>query len=240
MATKEPKKRRWPAIRPKKEMQIMRLKDTDLFTIPNFFTAAESKAFVDAAEAVGFIHQGSLGPARGEAYRDNDRIAIDDPSLAASMWDSGLNTVFADIKIRGKVAVGLNPNIRFYRYKVGQHFGQHIDESIDLGQGHKTYYTLLVYLTGKSNDGSVSRGNSSGQSLVGGETVFYGKRGVLAEVAPVVGMALVHLHGDKCLLHEARAVKKDVKFPTCGYQKLKNGQLTFSILTKGSPGLGEC
>ncbi|KAG9453705.1 hypothetical protein H6P81_006609 [Aristolochia fimbriata] len=115
MATKEPKKRRWPAIRPKKEMQIMRLKDTDLFTIPNFFTAAESKAFVDAAEAVGFIHQGSLGPARGEAYRDNDRIAIDDPSLAASMWDSGLNTVFADIKIRGKVAVGLNPNIRFYR-----------------------------------------------------------------------------------------------------------------------------
>ncbi|XP_068651288.1 uncharacterized protein [Aristolochia californica] len=211
-ARRDPKKRMWPAIKPKKDLQIMRLKDKDLFTIPNFFTAAESKAFVDAAEAAGFMHQGSLGPAKGEAYRDNDRIALDDPSLAELMWESGLKTIFSDIKIRGKVAVGLNPNIRFYRYKVGQHFGQHIDESVDFGQGRKTYYTLLIYLTGKANNGSISKGDSSMQSLVGGETVFYGRRGVLAEVAPVVGMALLHLHGDKCLLHEARAVKKDVKY----------------------------
>lgn len=82
----------------------------------NFFTSAESKGFVKAAEAMGFVHQGSLGPLKGEAYRDNDRISVNDPVLAETVWESGLSKLFTDIKIRGKVAVGLNPNIRFYRF----------------------------------------------------------------------------------------------------------------------------
>lgn len=82
----------------------------------NFFTSAESKGFVKAAEAMGFVHQGSLGPLKGEAYRDNDRISVNDPVLAEMVWESGLSKLFTDIKIRGKLAVGLNPNIRFYRF----------------------------------------------------------------------------------------------------------------------------
>lgn len=62
------------------------------------------------------MHQGSLGPAKGEAYRDNDRISVNDPNLANIIWESGLSKLFRDIKIRGKIAVGLNPNIRFYRF----------------------------------------------------------------------------------------------------------------------------
>ncbi|KAJ8506098.1 hypothetical protein OPV22_006984 [Ensete ventricosum] len=134
---------RWPPIKPKRDLQINRLKGTNLFTIPNFFTGSESKAFVRAAESIGFIHQGSLGPAKGEAYRDNDRISVTDQGLAESIWQSGLKRIFDDIKLQGKVAIGLNPNIRFYRYKVGQRFGRHIDESVDLGGGHITQYTLL-------------------------------------------------------------------------------------------------
>lgn len=86
--------------------------------MPNFFTSIESKAFVKAAESMGFTHQGSLGPTKGEAYRDNDRISVNDPVLAETIWESGLNKFFSDIKIRGRVAVGLNPNIRFYRYNL--------------------------------------------------------------------------------------------------------------------------
>lgn len=82
----------------------------------DFFTSAESKAFIKAAESIGFAHQGSLGPTKGEAYRDNDRISVNDPDLANTVWESGLGKFFSDIKIRGKVAVGLNPNIRFYRF----------------------------------------------------------------------------------------------------------------------------
>lgn len=81
----------------------------------NFFTSAECKAFIKVAESIGFAHQGSLGPTKGEAYRDNDRISVNDPVLADTIWNSGLNTLFSDIKIRGQVAVGLNPTIRFYR-----------------------------------------------------------------------------------------------------------------------------
>ncbi|CAN0891617.1 hypothetical protein LINGRAHAP2_LOCUS17097, partial [Linum grandiflorum] len=202
----------WPAIKPKKNLQVTRLKDTDLFTVSEFFTSSESKAFIEIAESKGFVHQGSLGPTKGEAYRDNDRISVDDPALASSIWESGLSRLFADIKIRGKVAVGLNPNIRFYRYKAGQRFGRHIDESVDLEGGKRTYYTLLIYLSG----GGSSKGkaiNTSMEPLVGGETVFYGWRNnVVAEVAPEEGMALFHIHGDKCMLHEARNVTKGVKY----------------------------
>ncbi|KAG0498837.1 hypothetical protein HPP92_003528 [Vanilla planifolia] len=207
----------WLNIKPKKDLQINRLKSNHLFTIPNFLTACEAKAFIEAAEAIGFTHQGSLGPANGEAYRDNDRIAVIDPLLAEGLWESGLKKIFADIRINGMAAVGLNSNIRFYRYNVGQHFGQHIDESVLLEPGLRTYYTLLVYLSGnlcprgKNNSGSNT--GPSVQPLVGGETVFYErKQRVVAEVAPTVGMALLHLHGAKCMLHEARAVTKGVKY----------------------------
>ncbi|KAL9412173.1 hypothetical protein AB3S75_045737 [Citrus x aurantiifolia] len=208
---------KWPIIKPKQDLRVSRLKDTDLFTVQNFFTSAESKGFVKAAEAMGFVHQGSLGPLKGEAYRDNDRISVNDPVLAETVWESGLSKLFTDIKIRGKVAVGLNPNIRFYRYKVGQRFGQHIDESVNLGDGKRTHYTLLIYLSGglkakAKNDLSIHN-DSSPEPLVGGETVFYGSRNKLvAEVAPIEGMALLHIHGDECMLHEARNVIKGVKY----------------------------
>ncbi|XP_031394732.1 uncharacterized protein LOC116206103 isoform X1 [Punica granatum] len=180
--------------------------------VPNYFTSAESQTFVKVAESIGFTHQGSLGPLKGEAYRDNDRVSVNDPALANTIWESGLNTLFSNIKIRGKVAVGLNPNIRFYRYKVGQRFGRHIDESVDLGEGRRTHYTLLIYLSGGPKLKNSSKDMAS-DVLVGGETVFYNSwNNVVAEVAPTEGMALVHIHGDKCMLHEARNVTKGVKY----------------------------
>ncbi|CAK8573585.1 unnamed protein product [Lathyrus sativus] len=211
---------KWPSIKPKNNLQITTLRDFDLFTVRNFFSSAESKAFVETAEGIGFVHQGSLGPAKGEAYRDNDRISVNDSVLADSIWNSGLSKMFSDIRIRGKSAVGLNPNIRLYRYKVGQRFGRHIDESVDLGDGKKTRYTLLVYLSGgpgelkpKSKNDSGKPVDSSFDRLVGGETVFYGSRNsTVAEVAPIEGMALLHIHGDKCLLHEGKNVTKGVKY----------------------------
>lgn len=35
---------------------------------------------------------------------------------------------------------------------------------------------------------------------------------LILQVAPTEGTALLHLHGDKCLLHEARNVTKGVKY----------------------------
>ncbi|XP_076906815.1 uncharacterized protein LOC143563065 [Bidens hawaiensis] len=199
----------WPVIKLKTDLRITRLKDLDLFTVQNFLTAAESKAFIKAAESIGFVHQGSLGPAKGEAYRDNDRIAVNDPVLADTLWETGLSKLLSHLTIRGKVPVGLNPNIRLYRYKVGQRFGRHIDESVNLGEGKHTHYTMLIYLNG----GDVNGLDDSIEPLVGGETVFYGSRNSLvAEVTPTQGMALFHIHGAKCMLHESHNVTKGAKY----------------------------
>lgn len=35
---------------------------------------------------------------------------------------------------------------------------------------------------------------------------------VLLQVTPLEGMALLHIHGNKCMLHEARVVTKNVKY----------------------------
>ncbi|KAL3652351.1 hypothetical protein CASFOL_002032 [Castilleja foliolosa] len=208
----------WPSIKPKSNLQINRLKNDDLITIPNYLTSAESKVFINVAESIGFVHQGSLGPTMGQAYRDNHRISVDDPVLAEAIWEGGLSKLFSGFKIRGKVAVGLNTNLRFYRYVAGQRFGRHIDESVDLGEGKRTYYTLLIYLSGGlGKTKAMSKNDDPSQDsldlLVGGETVFYGPRSSLvAEVTPTEGMALVHIHGDKCMLHEARNVSKGIKY----------------------------
>ncbi|EPS68878.1 hypothetical protein M569_05890, partial [Genlisea aurea] len=208
----------WPSLKPKSHLQINRMKDDDLFTIPSYFTVSESKAFIAAAESIGFVHQGSLGPAKGEAFRDNDRISVNDPVLCRNIWEAGLDQAFSGFKISGKVAVGLNPNIRFYRYTSGQQFGCHIDESVDLGEGKRTYYTLLIYLSGSPGKAEMSvKSNgteaSEGGLISGGETVFYGRRNaVVAEVSPTEGLALLHIHGNKCMLHEARPVIKGIKY----------------------------
>lgn len=53
------------------------------------------------------------------------------------------------------------------RYVEGQRFGRHFDDSVDLGAGRVTTFTLLVYLSGGETPSGRGR-------LVGGETVFYG------------------------------------------------------------------
>jgi hypothetical protein len=80
---------------------------------------------------MGFTHQGSLGPLKGEAFRDNDRISVTDPLLAQTLWETGINRIFTDINIAGKVATSLNPNIRLYRYrllKLGTEIGSVISQ----------------------------------------------------------------------------------------------------------------
>jgi len=45
-------------------------------------------------------------------------------------------------------------------------------------------------------------------------TICFGSSNTIlvSQVAPTEGTALLHLHGDKCLLHEARNVSKGVKY----------------------------
>jgi len=70
--------------------------------------------------------------------------------------------------------------------------------------GAKSEWTLLIYLTG-AEDG-----------VEGGETLFYKEeRGKPREViTPPLkrGTALLHRHGQECMLHEGSPVKKGTKY----------------------------
>ena len=77
----------------------------------------------------------------------------------------------------------------------------------------KTTWTFLLYLT------------SPADGCIGGETVFYpeppqaGKKAKKAQPTPdpvvvglETGMALLHRHGQECMLHEGREVVDDEKW----------------------------
>lgn len=82
--------------------------------IPGCLTPQEAAKLVAAAEAAGFTHQSSRGPAYGEAFRDNDRIQFTDQQFADHMWEAcGLRQLLdGQLEDDEGVAVGLNPNIR--------------------------------------------------------------------------------------------------------------------------------
>jgi len=162
-------------------------------------TPEESKRYIEWAEGMGFEHQGSRGAAFGEAYRENGRIQLDDALLADHLWRvAGLKESLSQLLIDGEAPLGLNSNIRVYRYLSGQRFGRHIDESVNVSQpAGSTWYTLLIYLS----------------EVSGGETIFYNHRGrKIASISPKAGLALIHRHGEECFEHEGAAVKSGTKY----------------------------
>lgn len=63
------------------------------------------------------LHGTGRGPRYGEALRDNGRLQIQDPVFSERLWRaSSLREVFEGVQVEGQAAVGLNPNIRLYRY----------------------------------------------------------------------------------------------------------------------------
>ncbi|KAM0322710.1 hypothetical protein ACHAQA_009301 [Verticillium albo-atrum] len=146
------------------------------------------------------------------ALRVNDRLRFDDPRFASQLWwQTGLREALQQEEFRGLWGggvVGLNSNIRIYRYTEGQYFDPHYDDSnnvlvYDQNLGApptpaKTTWTILLYLT-TSGEGGEELGGCSG-----GETVFFpNERRLPSEeisVPPMAGLLLLHKHGDDCLL----------------------------------------
>jgi hypothetical protein len=93
--------------------------------------------------------------------------------------------------------VACNSNLRFYKYEKTMSFGKHYDGSNTVEEG-KTEITVLVYLS----------------DCVGGATRFYPPTHQKSSVAfePEEGAILLHIHGDKCLQHEADPVVSGIKY----------------------------
>lgn len=172
---------------------------TMLVALP-VLSPAEAAAWIAWGEAKGFAIE-RHAQTMHIAHRDNGRLAVESDAIAAAIFERLRPWVPA--RIGRRVPVGCSPNIRLYRYGVGQRFGRHVDLASRLASGGVTEFTVLLYLS------------DVGDGLAGGETLFYADHHAkepLYRFAPCAGAALVHAHGDRCLTHEGAAVAAGVKY----------------------------
>ncbi|KAH8918032.1 hypothetical protein BT69DRAFT_1268296 [Atractiella rhizophila] len=214
----------WPAIKSFGHLEANVLLPQQIVTILSLFSSSLCKTYIAFLSTLPFTTT-PVRPKRGEAVRFNDRFQVDDETFARRLWeDSGLKEFFEREENEGilgdgvkeKEVVGLNPNIRVYRYVPGQFFDKHYDDSnlVTLTQPSplrcRTTWTLLIYLSG-TQDG-----------VKGGQTAFYlekpypkdeeGKDVIDIVVETERGTALLHKHGKDCLFHEGKEVKEGTKW----------------------------
>ncbi len=132
----------WPPFAPlvpDSDLALVELLPRQIVTIPNFWTATLCKSYVSFLASLPLATTPGK-PKKGDAVRVNDRFQIDDPGFAERLWsetalknlltsDSDNNQLCSTEAQRkelwGGEVIGLNPNIRIYRYTKGQFFDQH-------------------------------------------------------------------------------------------------------------------
>lgn len=221
----------WPAFKPllpASDLSLTTLVEKQIVLIRNFWTSTLCKNYVSFLSSLPLTTTPGK-PKKGDALRFNDRFQTHDPLFANRLWiETGLRELVCgggDVEetmsdeereaLWGGKVLGLNPNIRIYRYTKGQFFDQHYDESnlVTIPTGAtstpgKTAWTVLLYLT------------SAATGCKGGETVFH-PGDMLSETAATekeiavsleTGMVLMHKHGRDCMLHEGREVLEGEKW----------------------------
>lgn len=188
-----------------------------VFVSHDFFSELECKRWIEYAESANFeyvYHPAS----RIIAHRECSRIQVTDWEISKQIFQRMVQlNIISEIQKKANhifsnnlhgglsnyVPVTCNGNIRLYKYEKGMSFGKHIDgfQSVNHIQDGQTEMTVLIYLS----------------SCTGGATTFYpahssSKRSRGVSFEPRTGSILFHIHGDKCLEHEADAVLSGVKY----------------------------
>ena len=170
-----------------------------VLTVNDALSKPECRAlinFIEQSPNVTTTHQERT---REYTYRHNDRLQLDDSSFACFLF-ARMKPLLATHPSFAN-AVGLNPNIRLYRYEEGMRFDAHYDESVTTANG-TTKWTVLYYL----NTLSLASGGSTDFYINGHE------KHEAASVSPIEGSACLHIHGDECLLHKGAEVTLGVKY----------------------------
>ena len=188
-----------------------------IVALRNFLAPHECRTLSDFIDRAPLANSSAADrqPKKGEAYLDRQSLALVDEALSTAIWRR-LRPHLPD-PLDGRTPVGLHGDgrrgaasqLKFYRYLRGHRFGQHVDQSWrGADPSEATEYTLLIYL---NTAGGEARWE--GQPLVGGDTVFHATaKTECARVSPEAGMALLHAHGRRCLMHEAEEVTRGAKY----------------------------
>lgn len=181
-------------MRPKAEV----LDKDRVVQIHDFLSSEECAIPIKRSEKLRY-EPGTVADVVIEDVRNNERVIIDDPSLALDMFRRAAPMLPAVIE--GQQLVGFNERWRFYRYELGQTFKPHRDGTyMRMNAWEESQMTFMIYL----ND-----------VVSGGETRFFSdmerafKRIPYLSIQPKEGMALVFLHS---LWHEGAVVHSGRKY----------------------------
>ncbi|CAL5870273.1 uncharacterized protein PFLUO_LOCUS4508 [Penicillium psychrofluorescens] len=195
----------WPPLRPllpPTDLTLTPLVTDQIYLIRNFLPGTLCKNYVSFLASLPLTTTPGK-PKKDEAVRVNDRFQIEDARFAEMLWGetalrelvverfdeddyddydeeeekSPLERAQKAHHLWGGTPLGLNSNIRVYRYSPGQFFAQHC--------GSTTFYP------------DATRANPHPEPI---------------SVAPETGLALLHRHGDKCMLHEGGEVVSGEKW----------------------------
>jgi hypothetical protein len=178
-----------------------------IWVVRDFFDAATCAAHIESSESQGYAFAPittAMGPVTAPDVRNNTRVMIDDPAMAATLWDD--LSPYTPETINDCTAAGLNERFRYYRYDPEERFDWHYDGYYERPDGsERSQLTFMVYL----NDG-----------FAGGETCFDG-----ATVVPERGMALLFRHRQRhqgATVREGRkyVLRSDVMYSAPAYQPI--------------------
>jgi len=123
----------WPPLTPvlpADSLTLETLLPNQIVTISNLWTSTLCAKYVAFLRSLPLATTPGI-PKKGDAVRVNDRFQIDDAVFAERLWsETGLSEVVGsveDVNLWGGEVLGLNPNIRIYRYSKGQFFDQHCE-----------------------------------------------------------------------------------------------------------------
>lgn len=142
----------WPPLRPllpAADLTLTPLLTDQIYLIHNFLPGTLCKTYASFLASLPLTTTPGT-PKKDEALRVNDRFQIDDARFAEMLWSTTalkelVTTRFEEDEsgydqnaeeddnalaerarqLWGGEPLGLNPNIRIYRYSAGQFFGQH-------------------------------------------------------------------------------------------------------------------
>jgi 2-oxoglutarate-Fe(II)-dependent oxygenase superfamily protein len=169
-----------------------------VLVIYDFLSGEECAALIRRSEGLNY-EPGTVADVVIEEVRNNERVLLDDATLAADLFHRA--EPFLPSEIEGHRLSGFNERWRFYRYQPGQTFKPHRDGSyMRMKSWEESEMTFMIYLNA---------------GMAGGGTRFFAdmeqafRQRPYLSVQPKEGMALVFLHS---IWHEGAVVHSGQKY----------------------------
>ncbi|MEO1252092.1 MAG: 2OG-Fe(II) oxygenase [Pseudomonadota bacterium] len=129
----------------------------EAFSVYGFATKDECESLIDRAESAGFEAapvQTSEGPEVISSARNNLRVSFKDKALALAFWERATSQNFPNM---GRWRpIGLNEQIRIYRYDKHHMFRRHNDGAFFRNEKEESRCTFMVYLNDDFEGGATT------------------------------------------------------------------------------------